>query len=112
MRLSEEMGEVDLARESMYLEQIRSLVLSVVEGMPCEVFLFGSRARGQVRRASDFDIGIRGLPDEVFRVVKRRIEDVVEEGFIPHEVDIVNFDRAPEPFHSVALKARVIWKNA
>jgi predicted nucleotidyltransferase len=102
---------VDYARESGYEALLRELVLSAVACMPCEVFLFGSRARGAHGRASDFDIGIRGLSEREFESVKRRIEDEVEEGPIPHDIDIVDFDRVSEPFRSAALKDRIIWKS-
>jgi predicted nucleotidyltransferase len=104
-------AEVDLERESDFELRLRVIVLSAVADARCEVFLFGSRARGETRRASDIDIGIRGLPVEGFRRVKRLVEDAVEAGNIPHEVDIVDFDSATEPFRSLALKDRVIWKN-
>ena len=49
------------------------------------------------RRTSDFDIGIRGLHAKEFMAVKAWIVDAVEECHIPHEVDVVDFDSAPEP---------------
>ena len=102
---------VDPAREAEYERRVRELILSETSGSRCEVFLFGSRARGQARRTSDFDIGIRGLTKTAFETLKRRIEDAVEDGPIPHEVDLVDFDSATEPFSSVALKDRIVWKN-
>ena len=108
---SKGMADVDLERESDFELRLRGIVLDAVADARCEVFLFGSRARGETRRASDFDIGIRGLSAEGFRRVKRLVEDAVEDGNIPHEVDVVDFDNATEPFRGLALKDRVIWKN-
>ena len=104
-------AEVDLSKEADFEGQVRALVLRTVSDSACEVFLFGSRARGETRRDSDLDIGIRGLSADAFARVKRLVEDSVEEGNIPHEVDIVDFDRAREPFRSIALKDRIIWKS-
>jgi predicted nucleotidyltransferase len=103
---------IDPERDAFYEGQLRELILDKTSGLSCEVFLFGSRAKGKARRASDFDIGIRGLSEKSFESVRRSITDSVEEGNIPHDVDIVDFDRATEPFRSVALKGRIIWKNA
>jgi uncharacterized protein len=103
--------EVDLEKEAGFEAHIRKIVLDAVSDRSCEVFLFGSRARGVTRRDSDFDIGIRGLSREGFARLKRLVEAAVEEGNIPHEVDIVDFDGAAEPFRSIALKDRVIWKS-
>ncbi|MFZ4616001.1 MAG: nucleotidyltransferase family protein [Rectinemataceae bacterium] len=71
---------------------------------------FGSRAKGLARRSSDFDIGIRGLERDDFIRFKRRIEEWVEYSPIPHSVDIVNFDFAPEPLRSLGLRDRIVWK--
>jgi predicted nucleotidyltransferase len=101
----------DEKREAGYEAELRKTVLEACTGLSCEVFLFGSRARGTARRASDFDVGILGLSPEEFARVKRIIEDRVEEGPIPHEVDVVDFERATEPFRTPALEGRVVWKN-
>jgi len=105
------MGEVDFKREKHYEFLLKEIVLRSSAELQCEVFLFGSRARGEVRRASDFDIGIRGLARADFRLVKRRIEEVVEESIIPHEVDVVDFDDVGERFKPEALRRIVVWKS-
>lgn len=104
-------GDVDLERETSYERTVQKIVLDAVGAFDCEVFLFGSRARGEVRRSSDFDIGIRGLEAKAFREVKRRIDDAMEAGNVPHDVDVVDFDRAEESFRAVALKDTVQWKS-
>ena len=49
------------------------MVLETVRGLFCQVFLFGSHVRGEMRRSSDFDKGITGLPVGSFYAVKRLI---------------------------------------
>ncbi len=105
-------GGFDAEREAGYEAVLKAIVLKVLEGLPCEAFLFGSRPRGEARRSSDFDIGIRGLSPEAFSRARRIIEEEVEEGPIPHEVDVVDFDRASEPFKSAALAGGIVWKSA
>ncbi|HUX43088.1 MAG TPA: nucleotidyltransferase domain-containing protein [Rectinemataceae bacterium] len=106
------MGDFDEARESEFEEELRSLVIAIAGGANCEIFLFGSRARRTAGRASDFDIGVRGLSTREFGALKSRIEEAVEESRIPHGVDVVDFDRADEVFVAIADREKVIWKSA
>jgi predicted nucleotidyltransferase len=105
------MTDFDEEREAGFERELREIALSAASGLACEIFLFGSRAQKKARRASDFDIGIRGLSVREFGAVKERIEEAVEESHIPHGVDVVDFDRALEPFKSAAAKERVVWKS-
>jgi predicted nucleotidyltransferase len=102
---------IDSKREKYYELLLREIVLRSSAEFRCEVFLYGSRAWGEVRRASDFDIGIMGLAQADFRIVKRRIEEEVEESIIPHEVDVVDFDQAGERFKTEALRRIAVWKS-
>ena len=101
----------DPVRETHYEETVKEIVLNLCSSYACEIFLFGSRARGKARRSSDFDVGIRGLDLDAFNHVKRRIEDIVEDSPLPHSVDIVNFDCVPEPFRTIAMAERILWKS-
>jgi len=105
------MADIDEAREAGFERQLRDLVLAAASDMACEIFLFGSRAQKRTRRSSDFDIGIKGLSAREFNALKERIVESVEESHIPHDVDVVDFDRASEPFWSVAQKEREVWKS-
>jgi uncharacterized protein len=102
---------VDHERERHYELLLRDIVLRSSAELRCEVFLFGSRARGQVRRASDFDIGIAGLSHADFRLLKRRIEEEVEDSIIPHGVDVVDFDQVGEGFRAEARRGITVWKS-
>ena len=106
------MPVVDVERESRFLEEVKRLVLASVEGYACQVFLFGSRVQGRIKRSSDFDIGITGLAQPDFNAVKRKIEELVEESPVPHDIDVVNFDSAEEAFKNIALREISVWKNA
>ncbi len=50
------------------------------------VYLFGSRARGEMGRASDFDIWLDG---DVTQATLSEIAEEFSESFIPFEVNIV-----------------------
>lgn len=112
MNIDDTVARFDEAREKEFELHLRALVLEIVADKACDVFLFGSRARRQAWRASDFDIGIKGLSATEFASIRRRIQDAVEESNILHGVDVVDFDRAGEPFSSVAQKDTIVWKSA
>lgn len=101
---------VELEKEEQFKQEVRRIVLKIVEDLPCTVFLFGSRVQGTIRRSSDFDIGIQGLDSEMFWKVKSRIQDAVEESRVLHEVDVVNFDQVDEDFGTAAKSHIEIWK--
>jgi hypothetical protein len=46
---------VDVDTEAAFLEEVKRIALDAAAGMNCEIFLFGSRAAGDIRRSSDFD---------------------------------------------------------
>ncbi len=102
---------VDHKKEAEYTRKLKELVLNICRDFDCRIFLFGSRITGPLKRSSDFDIGIEGLKERDFRVVKERIEEMAEKENIPHEVDVVNFDTAEDPVKSLALKAIEVWKR-
>lgn len=98
--------------ENKYRKLLKSLVLSELENKPCTVFLFGSRASGAYRWASDFDVGIEGLNEEEFLRIKFDLLDKIEESLIPWKVDIINFDTADQEFKKIALQDYEVWKSA
>ncbi len=102
---------VDAEREAAFLEEVKRIALEAAAGMNCELFLFGSRAAGNIRRSSDFDIGVRGLSVTEFDILKRRIVDTVEESAVLHSADVVDFDRADGRFIEIAERTKVVWKS-
>ena len=52
-----------------------------------EVYLFGSQATGQAHAGSDVDLGVRGLPPQIFFRMHSDLEDALN---MP--VDLVDFD--------------------
>lgn len=98
--------------ENKYHELLKSLVLRELGNKSCKVFLFGSRANGSYRWASDFDLGIEGLNEEEFLRIKFDLLDKIEESLIPWKVDIINFDTADQEFKKIALQDYEVWKSA
>ncbi len=95
-----------------YLCQMRELVLRATSDLDCTIFLFGSRAHGVYRRSSDIDIGFSGLSESVFAKTRDHLLSEIEESMIPHHVDLVNIDTAPNNFREVAMKEVIVWKQS
>lgn len=84
------------------LETVRQIVTTALRGQPARVFLFGSRARGDHRCTSDFDVAVlasRPLP----RGLLGRIREAMEESRVPVRVDLVDLAEA-----STALREQVL----
>jgi uncharacterized protein len=99
-------SEEDLARKSeAFLKQL------LLEKLPddSQVFLFGSRAKGDAGFASDFDIGI--VSDNLDPMILVELADIIEESFVPYKVDLVDFSKVDDSFKKQALKKIVIWKK-
>lgn len=103
------MGERE--NELKYMAMLKSMVLDAFKEEPCTIFLFGSRARGESRRSSDYDIGFKGISRS--RAMKKiaALDMLIEESCIPHRVDWVLFDEADQTFRAVAEKDAVVWKG-
>jgi len=83
------------------LAEARRVVLDKLGELPARIFLFGSRARGDARRASDIDIALEAatpLPIELLAGIRSALED----SRVLPRVDVVDLRRA-----SPALRRRV-----
>lgn len=68
-----------------------------------KVFLYGSRAQGNARPRSDFDVGIWGkepLSLEAFY----KLEDMLDKMPTLYKIDLVDLNRTSEKFQEQALK--------
>ncbi len=71
-------------------------------------FLFGSRAIGSAGFAADIDIGIwpqKPLNDTILS----KLQEIIENSFVPYQVDLVDFSKVSEQFKQQALKKIVPW---
>ncbi|MBR0031994.1 MAG: nucleotidyltransferase domain-containing protein [Treponema sp.] len=65
-----------------------STVVNLLKNAGCtEVFLFGSQATGRAHADSDIDLGVKGLPPNLFYRMCWKLEDALD---MP--VDLVDFD--------------------
>jgi predicted nucleotidyltransferase len=86
------------------VEEIRRVCESMSDDLQGHrVVLFGSRASGDARERSDFDVGVLGdhpLPLKVFF----RMEDLFDEIDTLYKIDWVDLNRVSPEFHREALK--------
>jgi nucleotidyltransferase substrate binding protein (TIGR01987 family) len=77
----------DLKFEKKYEKIVKQKVLELFGKTGARIFLFGSRARGDNRRGSDFDIGIEAVDSETFRKLVLDFDQFWEESIVPGKVD-------------------------
>jgi hypothetical protein len=71
-----------------------------------KIYLFGSRARGDAGKASDFDIWIDSeVEDEILAV----IQDQLEESFVPFSVNFVISSDIKGEFGKQVKKDAIKW---
>lgn len=90
--------------EMKIIEEIRRACASMADELRGRrVVLFGSRASGDARERSDFDVGVLGdrpLPLKAFY----RLEDLFDEIHTLYRIDWVDLNRVSSEFHREALK--------
>ena len=95
-----------VAEES--LAEARAIVQRELGTLPVRVYLFGSRADGSARMASDIDIGVLPVGSIPFDALSR-LRSAFEESTIPYEVDVVDLSRVEPAFRDKVLREGVAW---
>lgn len=72
-------------------------------GAEYRIFLFGSRATGNAKNRSDFDVGIQG-PKAVPFSVMAKIEEDMEDVRTLAKIDVVDFYETSDAFSRMALE--------
>lgn len=92
------------------LEEARRIVLKFLGSQRARLFLFGSRARGDARRASDIDVAV--LPEApLIAGTLARLREALEESDIPYRVDIVDLSTAGAAFRHKVLTEGIPWSD-
>ena len=89
---------------------VKNVVFKYVDPKETTIFLFGSRAEGTERRASDYDVGFFGPQKISFRIFSQ-IRDELDQTSFPYDIDFVDFSTAAEDFRKIALKTIKLWSN-
>jgi hypothetical protein len=94
--------------QARWLAQLRRLVTDVLGGEPVDVYLFGSRARGDHRLASDVDLALdpRG---PLSRAKLAALREALEESPVPLRVELVDLSRVDASFRKRVLAEAQPW---
>lgn len=96
--------------QNRYLEKLKKITLTALEGEKVKVILFGSRGRKDNQTTSDVDIGL--IPHG--KLNKKKVvflKEMAENLNIPYKIEIVDFSMVSEDFKNEALKGAIIWKD-
>lgn len=92
------------------LKHVRRVVLAGLGAHPARVYLFGSRATGRARRASDIDVAVWPLA-ELSEGTLAAIREALFETMIPYTVDLVDLRDANAAFRARVLAEGVLWRE-
>lgn len=91
--------------ENTTAEEIKRAIGDAVRSVEptAEVFLFGSRARGDSRRISDYDIMVKTQKKLTLRQLSQ-IREQLDEIPTLSKIDLVDYNGVSESFRAIALK--------
>jgi uncharacterized protein len=95
--------------EDLYSKSETLLRKILFENLPAntEIFLFGSRAKGNFTHCSDIDIGLASIVPLDQAIA--RIREIIENSFIPYKVDIIDLSKTSQEFKAKALSEVIKW---
>ena len=96
--------------EPRYLDRVTTILSREIGTTPAQVYLFGSRVGNKVRPASDIDLAVSAVKNEIGLV--SRLREAFEESTIPYSTDVISLSTANKAFCSTVQKEGVlIWKS-
>lgn len=90
------------------LQEIHRIARSILADQPVELYLFGSWARGDVKRASDIDIAVLAT-GPVDPTVLAELRSALEESDVPYRVDVVDLRTTSDEFRRRVLQEGIRW---
>jgi predicted nucleotidyltransferase len=97
-------------RTFQHLEMVRRILLKRLQKYNARIYLFGSMARGEVRRTSDIDIAVLpvgNLPDGVFSQIREDLEN----SRVPYRVELIDLAKASPSFSAHVQKVGIPWNG-
>lgn len=90
-----------------YLQEIKIIVASELEGKNYELLLFGSRAKNTEQNFSDIDLSIRSK-EKIDRLHLSNLREKFEDSNIPYCIDLVDFIDADAALQASILKEGIL----
>jgi len=94
--------------ERRWLEEVRAIATRVLASYDVDLYLFGSRVRGDARSASDIDLAVDPKGDLPLDVLVR-LEEELEESTVPVNVEVVDLRGAGEALRKRARSEGIRW---
>ncbi len=104
------MNEFHITPESRHYDQVLSIIRRTMEGSHGTVFIFGSRAQGNPRPASDIDIAV--LTNSPAGALSSRLRRKSDDSTIPFTVDVMDFGSCdPVRAGEIQREGVVVWND-
>lgn len=87
---------------------IEQIVASLLASRDARLKLFGSRARGDARRASDIDLALIA-PQPIALADMALLREALDESHIPFRVDLVDYASAPAHLRAAIDREGIPW---
>ena len=75
-----------------------------------KIILFGSRARGNFKERSDYDLAL-DIGRKITRLELAQAENVIEALNIPQTIEFVDIHAVPEEMKTNILKEGIVWRD-
>lgn len=90
------------------IQILEDIIVNPLKARGIEIWVFGSRARGDHQKFSDLDVLIEGIiPPSVFSSMKESLE----ESSLPIKVDLVPLNELAESYKTSVFRDRVHWAS-
>ena len=103
-----ELRRPDPQTEARWLGQVKAIASRVLADYDVDVYLFGSRARGSARLASDIDLAIESR-NELPAKVMNRLFDELDESTVPVRVDVFDLRHAGPELRAKVMQEGIQW---
>lgn len=87
------------------LEFVQSNIVDPLSREGAQIYLFGSRARGNYQKFSDVDIMVESKTDLTKQISK--IKENAQNSAFPYKIDLVSFNEFSESYKSNYMKERI-----
>ena len=75
-----------------------------------KIYLFGSRAKNTHKATSDIDIAV-DAGEPMGMTERGQINSMLDALNLPQNIDLVDFQRAPEALKANIVNEGIVWKN-
>lgn len=85
---------------------LKDLLIDPLKDQGAQLWIFGSRARGDHQKFSDIDI-LFSVSKKLPEIFLFNIKDSLEESNLPYKVDLVNLENLAKSYRDDVLKDRI-----